>query len=485
MTICVVGLYLLGAAGMWRLATVFPANRARIAAMVVYVATPLVPGRPRDGPVVGAGLVRGAAVAGVPAPARGRHRHRRPGHGRRRPRRRRRPDLAARPPAVHGALGARARPRPRRSCRWRSCCSCVGVVLARRRCSPADRCEPPAGWPPRRPSPPSWPRCSTCRGRRRGRGPTLVGPPIEGPRGDGLASNWRRSRSTGASSACSRSPCTCPVVAALAISRAWRLTWAVRGCRAGARVRRVDAARRSRRAAVRRARAGHAAGAGRARPRARCAAVAGGDRRRRARTRVRLAPAGGRARQRGDRDRHRPRRARRSATARGTPRERRSRPSSARSSRSIRPRATTGCCTSAIRGCCRCPVGSTATGSPSPSSTTARSTSPTAGRLPRPTPTRSSSMRSTASPTARRCAPARCSRRPGSATSCVPEIDGAQSTADDPIPVPDGLIEALSDQLDIGASYGPPTIRVFAIGPWIPVAAQLTGCHGGRQPPRR
>jgi hypothetical protein len=57
----------------------------------------------------------------------------------------------------------------------------------------------------------------------------------------------------------------------------------------------------------------------------------------------------------------------------------------------------------------------------------------------------------------------------------VPEIDNAQSTVDDPVPVPAGLIEALSEQLDVSASYGPPTIRVFTIGPWIPVTAQLTG----------
>ncbi len=43
-TLSVVGLYLLGAIGAWRLATVFPMNRARIAGMVVYVGTPLVPG---------------------------------------------------------------------------------------------------------------------------------------------------------------------------------------------------------------------------------------------------------------------------------------------------------------------------------------------------------------------------------------------------------------------------------------------------------
>lgn len=43
MTMSVIGMYLLGALGAWRLATVFPVNRARIAGMVVYVGTPLVP----------------------------------------------------------------------------------------------------------------------------------------------------------------------------------------------------------------------------------------------------------------------------------------------------------------------------------------------------------------------------------------------------------------------------------------------------------
>jgi GT2 family glycosyltransferase len=44
MTISVVGAFVLGAAGVWRLATLFPETRARIAALVVYVGTPLVPG---------------------------------------------------------------------------------------------------------------------------------------------------------------------------------------------------------------------------------------------------------------------------------------------------------------------------------------------------------------------------------------------------------------------------------------------------------
>ena len=43
-TVCVVGLHVLGGLGAWRLATVFPANRARIAGLLVYVGAPLVPG---------------------------------------------------------------------------------------------------------------------------------------------------------------------------------------------------------------------------------------------------------------------------------------------------------------------------------------------------------------------------------------------------------------------------------------------------------
>jgi GT2 family glycosyltransferase len=57
----------------------------------------------------------------------------------------------------------------------------------------------------------------------------------------------------------------------------------------------------------------------------------------------------------------------------------------------------------------------------------------------------------------------------------LPEIDGAQSTVDDPVPAPSGLIEALSEQLDISVTYGPPTIQVFEVGPWIPTTAHLTG----------
>ena len=44
LTMSVVGLYVVGAGGAWRLAGVFPTVRAQVAAVAVYVATPLVPG---------------------------------------------------------------------------------------------------------------------------------------------------------------------------------------------------------------------------------------------------------------------------------------------------------------------------------------------------------------------------------------------------------------------------------------------------------
>ena len=44
LTILLIGLIVLGVWGMWRLATVFPTNRARITALLVYAAVPLLPG---------------------------------------------------------------------------------------------------------------------------------------------------------------------------------------------------------------------------------------------------------------------------------------------------------------------------------------------------------------------------------------------------------------------------------------------------------
>lgn len=57
----------------------------------------------------------------------------------------------------------------------------------------------------------------------------------------------------------------------------------------------------------------------------------------------------------------------------------------------------------------------------------------------------------------------------------VPETDGLSSTDDRPLPVADGLVESLQNQLDIGAVYGLPSLRIFENLSWIPVAAVLTG----------
>src|SRR4029453_16597918 len=57
----------------------------------------------------------------------------------------------------------------------------------------------------------------------------------------------------------------------------------------------------------------------------------------------------------------------------------------------------------------------------------------------------------------------------------VPETDGVNSTAEDPIPVPEGLVPALQNQLDIGSVPGPPAIEGFVNEAWIPVGAQLSG----------
>ena len=40
-TLCVIGLLVVGYLGMWRLASLFPTSRARVAALVVYAAVPL------------------------------------------------------------------------------------------------------------------------------------------------------------------------------------------------------------------------------------------------------------------------------------------------------------------------------------------------------------------------------------------------------------------------------------------------------------
>lgn len=57
----------------------------------------------------------------------------------------------------------------------------------------------------------------------------------------------------------------------------------------------------------------------------------------------------------------------------------------------------------------------------------------------------------------------------------IPYTDGANSTSSDPVPVPDGLLAAFENQLDLGAIYGPPSLEIFVNQAFIPVGAQLTG----------
>ena len=57
----------------------------------------------------------------------------------------------------------------------------------------------------------------------------------------------------------------------------------------------------------------------------------------------------------------------------------------------------------------------------------------------------------------------------------IPKTDGVSSTADDPIPVPDGLLASVQNQLDIGSVPGQPSLEVFVNRAWLPVGAQLGG----------
>ena len=57
----------------------------------------------------------------------------------------------------------------------------------------------------------------------------------------------------------------------------------------------------------------------------------------------------------------------------------------------------------------------------------------------------------------------------------VPFVDGANSTADEPLPVPAGLLDALGSQLDIAPRYSPPNLAVFENRAAIPTAALLDG----------
>lgn len=57
----------------------------------------------------------------------------------------------------------------------------------------------------------------------------------------------------------------------------------------------------------------------------------------------------------------------------------------------------------------------------------------------------------------------------------VPEVDGAVSTSDASLPLPDGLSASLGNQLDLGSIYGPPSLEIYVNAAWFPVGAQLTG----------
>ena len=57
----------------------------------------------------------------------------------------------------------------------------------------------------------------------------------------------------------------------------------------------------------------------------------------------------------------------------------------------------------------------------------------------------------------------------------IPKTDGVSSTVDDPIVEPLGLVAAFQNQLDLGSTYGPPSLEIFVNFAWIPVGAQLTG----------
>lgn len=57
----------------------------------------------------------------------------------------------------------------------------------------------------------------------------------------------------------------------------------------------------------------------------------------------------------------------------------------------------------------------------------------------------------------------------------IPKTDGVVSTVDDPLPLPDGLLAAFENQLDVGSIYGPPSLELYVNQSWFPVGAQLRG----------
>ncbi len=57
----------------------------------------------------------------------------------------------------------------------------------------------------------------------------------------------------------------------------------------------------------------------------------------------------------------------------------------------------------------------------------------------------------------------------------VPEFDGVISTTDDPVPLPAGLVTALENQLDLVSVNSLPTLEVFENRSWLPRFGQLAG----------
>lgn len=56
----------------------------------------------------------------------------------------------------------------------------------------------------------------------------------------------------------------------------------------------------------------------------------------------------------------------------------------------------------------------------------------------------------------------------------VPIVDGGQSTRDNPIEVPDGLVEALTRQLDLRRRFTSPDLIVFENTSWVPTRSMFT-----------
>ena len=56
----------------------------------------------------------------------------------------------------------------------------------------------------------------------------------------------------------------------------------------------------------------------------------------------------------------------------------------------------------------------------------------------------------------------------------VPLIDGLTSTSDDPLPVPSGLIDGFTAQLDFRQQLSPPNYRVYENSAWVPTQSNLS-----------